>query len=138
MGNAPDAVRRLIDARDITAKTGTVPQRVRRSRSEGLSPVFGVESNRVPSRADRKAFPSPDYKEELLLPAFPNGPCLTIRHSDLASTAPVGQRGIRTLPGPFFSALGWDINNTIDTIRARNWGSVPLFPLASDRAPCDR
>jgi hypothetical protein len=30
---------------------------------------------------------------------------------------------------PFFTALGWDMNNTLDTIRARNWGSVALSCL---------
>jgi hypothetical protein len=59
----------------------------------------------------RKVFQSGDYKEERLRPAFQNGPSLSIRDSDLASAAPVGQRGIRTFPGPFFTALGWDMDN---------------------------
>ena len=46
----------------------------------------------------RKVFQSPDYKEEQLRLEFLN---------------------------PFFTALGWDMDNTLDTIRARNWGSVP-------------
>ncbi len=60
---------------------------------------------------NRKVFLSGDYKEEQLRLEFLNGPCLTIRHSDLASAAPVGQRGIRTFYGPFFTALGWDVAN---------------------------
>jgi hypothetical protein len=50
---------------------------------------------------DRKVFLSGDYKEEQLRLEFLN---------------------------PFFTALGWDMDNTLDTIRARNWGSVPPFP----------
>jgi hypothetical protein len=38
---------------------------------------------------DREVFLSGDYKEEQLRAEFLNGPCLTIRHSDLASAAPV-------------------------------------------------
>jgi hypothetical protein len=57
---------------------------------------------------DRKVFLYADYKEEQLRPAFPNGPSPSILHSDLASAAPVGQRVVRTPPGPFFTALGWD------------------------------
>jgi len=51
--------------------------------------------------SDRKVFLSGDYKEEQLRAEFLN---------------------------PFFTALGWDMDNTLDTIRVRNWGSVPLFP----------
>ena len=43
---------------------------------------------------DRKVFLSSDYKEEQLRAEFLNGPGLTIRHSDLASAALVGQRGL--------------------------------------------
>jgi hypothetical protein len=86
MGNAPDAVKRLVDARDMTE----------------MSDI----SDRVPSPADRKVFLSPDYKEKQLRVDFLNGHCLSIRHSDLASAAPVGQRVVRTSPGPFFTALG--------------------------------
>ena len=70
-------------------------------------------AKRLVNRSDlgRKVFLSPDYSEEQLRAEFLNGPCLTIRHSDLASVAPVGQRGIRTFPGPFFAALGWDMDN---------------------------
>ena len=46
MGNAPDAVKRLIAARDMTE----------------MSDI----SDRVPSPADRKVFLSGDYKEEQL------------------------------------------------------------------------
>jgi len=46
MGNAPDAVKRLIDARDMTE----------------MSDI----SDRVPSPADRKVFQSGDCKEEQL------------------------------------------------------------------------
>ena len=76
---------------------------------------------------DRKVFLSGDYKEEQLRAESLNDPCLTIRHSDLASTAPVGQRVIRTFYGPFFTTPGWDMDKTLDTIQNRNWGSVPLF-----------
>jgi len=51
---------------------------------------------------DRKVFLSADYKEEQLRAEFLNGPCLTIRHSDFV---------IRTCYGPFFTALGWDMDN---------------------------
>jgi hypothetical protein len=69
----------------------------------------------------RKVFLSGDYKEEQLRAEFLNGPCPTIRHSDFV---------IRTFPGPFFTALGWDTDNALDTIRTRNWGSVPFPPLS--------
>jgi hypothetical protein len=46
---------------------------------------------------NRKVFLSSDYKEEQLRAEFLNGPCPMIRHSDL---------GIRTIPGPLFTALG--------------------------------
>jgi hypothetical protein len=49
---------------------------------------------------DRKVLLSGDYKEEQLRAEFLN---------------------------PFFSALGWGMDNTLDTIQSRNWGSVPLF-----------
>ena len=65
---------------------------------------------------DRKVFLSGDYKEEQLRAAFPNGPSLTIRHSGLASAAPVGQRVVRASLGPFFTALGCNVGNTTDTI----------------------
>jgi len=48
---------------------------------------------------DRKVFLSPDYKEEQLRAEFLN---------------------------PFFSALGSDMDDALDTIQHRNWGSVPL------------
>ncbi len=51
---------------------------------------------------NRKVFLSGDYKEKQLRDEFLNGPCLTIRHSDF---------GIRTFPGPFFTALGWDMDD---------------------------
>ena len=47
---------------------------------------------------DRKVFLSGDYKEEQLRGDF----------LDL-----------------LFESLGWDMDDTLDTIRARNWGSVP-------------
>ncbi len=50
----------------------------------------------------RKVFLSGDYKEEQFRAEFLNGPCLTIRHSDF---------DIRTFHGPFFTALGWDMDN---------------------------
>jgi len=50
---------------------------------------------------DRKVFLSGDYKEEQLRGDF----------LDL-----------------LFESLGWDMDDTLDTIRARNWGSVPLSP----------
>jgi hypothetical protein len=50
---------------------------------------------------DRKVFLSADYKGEQLRLEFLN---------------------------PFFTALGWNLDNTLDTFRARNWGSVPLSP----------
>jgi hypothetical protein len=77
---------------------------------------------------DRKVFQSDDYKEEQLPAEFLNGPCLAVRHSDLASAAPVGQRVVRTSLGPFFTALGWDMDSSLDTIRTTNRGSVPLSP----------
>jgi hypothetical protein len=77
---APDAVKRLVDARDMTE----------------MSDI----SDRVPSPADRKVFLSGDYKEEQLRAEFLN---------------------------PFFTALGWALGRPhLDTIRARNCGSVPL------------
>jgi hypothetical protein len=51
--------------------------------------------------SDRKVFQSGDYKEEQLRLEFLN---------------------------PFFTALGWDMDNALDTIRARKWGSVPNYP----------
>ncbi len=59
----------------------------------------------------RKVFLSGDYKEEQLRAEFLNGPSLSIRHSDLASAAPVGQRIVRTSPGPFFTALVRDVSD---------------------------
>ena len=53
---------------------------------------------------DRKVFLSGDYKEEQLRGDF----------LDL-----------------LFESLGWDMDDTLDTIRARNWGSVPLSPGTS-------
>jgi PTH1 family peptidyl-tRNA hydrolase len=44
------AMSRFNPSRDMTAKTGTVPQRVRRNCSVGLSPVFA--SDRVPSATE--------------------------------------------------------------------------------------
>jgi hypothetical protein len=49
---------------------------------------------------DRKVFLSGDYTEERLRAEFLNDSRLTIRHSDLASAAPVGQRVVRTSAGP--------------------------------------
>jgi len=58
---------------------------------------------------DRKVFLSPDYKEEQLRAEF-------------------GQRTCRLrFLNPFFSALGWDMCETVAMIRARSWGSVPPF-----------
>ena len=51
---------------------------------------------------DHRVFLSSDYKEEQLRAEFLNGPSLSIRHSDFV---------VRTSPGPFFSALGWDLDN---------------------------
>jgi hypothetical protein len=108
MGNSPDSVKHLVDARDMTE----------------MSDI----SDRVPS-PDRKVFLSGDYKEEQLRLEFLNGHCLTVRRSDLASAAPVGQRGawtwldcpcltvrrsdfgVCTSLSPFFTALGWDMDN---------------------------
>jgi hypothetical protein len=59
---------------------------------------------------NRKVFLSSDYKEEQLRVAFPKGSSPSVRHSDLASAAPVGQRVVRTSPSPFFTALGWDMD----------------------------
>jgi len=55
---------------------------------------------------DRKVFLSGDYKEEQLRAEFLN---------------------------PFFTALGWDMDNTLDTIRARNWGSGAVEKLGLER-----
>jgi hypothetical protein len=68
----------------------------------------------------RKVFLSGDYKEEQLRTEFLNGPCPTIRHSDFV---------VQASPGPFFTALGWDMDNALDTIRCRNRGSVPRSPI---------
>jgi hypothetical protein len=89
MGTAPGSVKRLVDARDMTA----LSDRGRRGQMSDIS-------DRVPSPADRKVFLSGDCKEEQLRAEFLN---------------------------PFFSALGWGMDNTLDTIQSRNWGSVPLF-----------
>jgi hypothetical protein len=51
---------------------------------------------------DRKVFVAPDCKEEQLRAEFLNGSCPTIRHSDFV---------IRTFYGPFFTVLGWDMDN---------------------------
>ena len=67
MGNAPDALLRLIDRFD----------------------------------QDRKVFLSGEYKEEQLRLEFLN---------------------------PFFTALGWDMDNALDTMLAGNCGSIPPFP----------
>jgi hypothetical protein len=62
---------------------------------------------------DRKVFLSPDYKEEQL-------------------RAELGQRtGRLRFLNPFFTALGWDMDDALDKILARHWGSVPLFPRGS-------
>ena len=66
-------------------------------------------SDRVPSLADRKVFLSGDYKEEQLRAEFLN---------------------------PFFESLGWDVDNTPDTIRDRNWEASlfsPSFPQVLTR-----
>jgi len=71
MGNAPDAVKRLVNRFD----------------------------------QDRKVFLSGDYKEDQLRAEF-------------------GQRTCRLrFLSPFFTALGWDMDNSLDTIRTSNWGS---------------
>jgi hypothetical protein len=57
---------------------------------------------------DRKVFLSGDYKEEQLRAEFLN---------------------------PFFIALGWDMDNTLDTIPVRNWGSVPPSSPSAGRRP---
>jgi len=54
MGTAPDAVKRLVDARDMTALS-----------DRGRRGQMSDTSDRVPS-PDRKVFLSPDYKEEQL------------------------------------------------------------------------
>ena len=76
-----------------------------------------------------KVFQSGDYKEEQLLAEFLIGPCLTIRHSDLASAAPVGQRGIRTFPGLFFTTLRGNMEHAFDAIPVGNWGSVSVSSI---------
>ena len=91
---------------------------------------------------DRKVFVSPDYKEEQLRAEFLNGPCPTIRHSDFAvwtcleGFCLVARRsdfGVWTFLDPFFTALGWDMDNAIDTIRTRTWECPSLFQSASVR-----
>ena len=52
---APDSVKRLVDARDMTE----VSDRGRRGQMSDIS-------DRAPSSADRKVFLSPDYREEQL------------------------------------------------------------------------
>jgi hypothetical protein len=85
----------------------------------------------------RKVFLSADYKEEQLRAEFLNGPCLTIRHSDFAVwtcleglclVARCSDFGVCTFLDPFFTALGWDMDDAMDAIRAGNWASV-AFPL---------
>jgi YVTN family beta-propeller protein len=68
---------------------------------------------------DHRVFLSPDYKGEQLRPAFPTGRRLAISHLDFL---------VRTFSSPFFAALGWNMQNSIDTIRSRNRGSVRLSP----------
>ena len=51
---------------------------------------------------DRKVFQSGDYKEEQLRLEFLNGHCLTVRRSDF---------GVWAFLDPFFTALGWDMDN---------------------------
>jgi hypothetical protein len=53
---------------------------------------------------DRKVFLSSDYKDEQLRVEFLD---------------------------PFFTSLGWNMDNSLDTIRTRNRGSVPLFHKAT-------
>ena len=67
---------------------------------------------------DHKVCLSGDCKEEQLRLAFPSGSSLSIRHSDFV---------VRTSPGPLFTALGSDMDKTLDTIRVRHW-EVSLFP----------
>jgi hypothetical protein len=64
---------------------------------------------------DRKVFLSGDYQEEQL-----RAPCPPTRHSAFV---------VRTFSSPFFTALGWDMDDTIDTILGRDWGSVPFSPV---------
>jgi hypothetical protein len=111
VGNAPDTLKRLVDLSACNAQADRFDQdrKVCPARSYG-----GVATR------SRRGFLSPDYKEEQLRPAFPNGPGLSIRHSDFV---------VRTSPGPFFTALGWDMDDTLDTTRPSNWGSVPLSPF---------
>jgi len=80
---------------------------------------------------DRKVFLSSDYKEEQLRAEFLNGPCLTIRHSEF---------GIRTSPGPFFTVLGWDMDNKqglseFSVIASSVHGSWPIVSGTEDRKP---
>jgi len=77
---------------------------------------------------NRKVFLSSDYKEEQLRAEFLNCSSLSIRHSDLASAAPVGQRVVRTSPGPFFTALGWDVDMPL-TRFVPEIGEVSPLPL---------
>jgi hypothetical protein len=86
---------------------------------------------------EREVYQSPDYKEEQLRVESPNGPCRTIRHSDFAvwtclegfcMFARRSDFGVCTFLDPFFTALGWDLDKTPDTVKNRNWGSVPFFP----------
>ncbi len=114
--SAPDAVKRPVDLSACNAQADRFDQ-------------------------DRKVFVSPDYKEEQLRPEFLNGPCLTIRHSDFAvrtcleGLCLVARRsdfGVCTFLDPFVTALCSDMDDALDTIRARNWGSVPLF-VANER-----
>ena len=58
----------------------------------------------------RKVFLSGDYKEEQLRIEFGPRTCR-----------------LRFLK-PFFTALGWDMDNALDTMLAGNCGSIPPFP----------
>jgi hypothetical protein len=65
---------------------------------------FDQDRKACPERS-RRVFPSADLKEEPFRAEFLN---------------------------PFFESLGWDMDNALDTIWNRNWGSVPLSPRYKD------
>jgi hypothetical protein len=83
VGNAPDAVKRLVDLSACNAQADRFDQ-------------------------NRKVFLSGDYKEEPLRAEFLN---------------------------PFFESLGWDGDNTLDTIRDRNWEASLSSPSLNQAVP---
>jgi hypothetical protein len=94
---------------------------------------FSRDRKACPERS-RRVFLSPDYKEEQLRAEFLDCLRLTIRHPDLASAGTVGQRVVRASPGPFFTALGWDMDDTSLPRFVPEIGEVSVLPLPKSRS----